>query len=50
MERLLSRTNVDRYRRMVANPSDDVQRRSILKSLAEEYSKLRSAVKHDDAP
>jgi len=49
MERLLSRTNVDRYRTL-ANPRDDAQRRLILKLLAQEYSKLRSAIKQDEVP
>jgi hypothetical protein len=41
MERLLSQKNIDRYRRMLANPRDEAQRRMILKLLAEEEAKLK---------
>ena len=50
MDRLLSPTNIERYRRMLANPRDDAQRRLILKLLAEEYGALRSKVNRDEAP
>jgi hypothetical protein len=40
MERLLTK-NIERYRRMLANPRDEAQRRMILKLLAEEGAKLK---------
>jgi len=41
MERFLSQRNIDRYRRMLANPRDEVQRRIILKLLTEEEATLK---------
>ncbi len=41
MERLFSQKNIERYRRMLANPRDDAQRRVILKLLAEEEATLK---------
>jgi hypothetical protein len=41
MERFLSQKNIDRYRRMLANPRDEAQRRIILKLLAEEEANLK---------
>jgi hypothetical protein len=41
MERVLSQKNIERYRRMLANPRDEAQRRMILKLLAEEEAKLK---------
>jgi hypothetical protein len=41
MDGLVSRTNIERYRQMLANPRDQAQRRLILKLLAEEYAKLK---------
>lgn len=48
MDRFLSRTNIERYRKMLANPRDDAQRRLILKLLAEEYAELRSTAKQNE--
>jgi hypothetical protein len=44
MERFFSRKNIERYRRMVENPRDEVQRRTILKLLADEAAKLKEPV------
>jgi hypothetical protein len=44
MERFFSERNIERYRRMVANPRDEAQRRMILKLLAEETAKLREEI------
>ena len=41
MERFLNQKNIDRYRRMLANPRDEAQRRIILKLLAEEEANLK---------
>jgi hypothetical protein len=43
MERFFSQRNIERYRRMLANPRDEAQRRLILKLLAEEEAKLRES-------
>jgi hypothetical protein len=40
-ERLVSERNIERYRRMLANPRDEVQRRIILELLAEEEAQLK---------
>jgi hypothetical protein len=42
------RTNIERYRKMLANPRDDAQRQLILKLLAEEYAQLRSTIKQSE--
>jgi len=36
-----SQKNIERYRRMLANPRDDAQRRIILKLLADEEAMLK---------
>ena len=41
MERFFGQKNIERYRRMLANPGDEDQRRIILKLLAEEEATLR---------
>jgi len=41
MERFFGQKNIERYRRMLANPRDEDQRRIILKLLAEEEATLR---------
>jgi hypothetical protein len=41
MERFLIQKTIDRYRRMLANPRDEAQRRIILKLLAEEETNLK---------
>ena len=41
MERFFSQKNIERYRRMLANPRDEDQRRIILKLLAGEEAKLK---------
>ena len=41
MERFFGQKNIERYRRMLANPRDEAQRRIILKLLAEEESELK---------
>ena len=41
MERFLNQKNIDRYRRMLANPRDEAQRRIILKLLAAEEANLK---------
>jgi hypothetical protein len=41
MERFFSQENIERYRRMIANPEDEAQRRMILNLLAEEEGKLK---------
>ena len=43
MERFVSRTNIERYRQMIASPTDQAQRRLILKLLAEEFANLKEA-------
>jgi hypothetical protein len=48
MERFFSQQNVQRYRKMLANPRDEVQRRIILKLLAEEEAKLKEQVLQTD--
>jgi hypothetical protein len=35
MERFLSQRNIDRYRRILANPRDELQRQMVAKLLAE---------------
>ncbi len=45
MERFFSERNIERYRRMLGNPSDEAERRTILKSLAEEGAKLREEIR-----
>jgi hypothetical protein len=47
MERLFSKKNIERYRRMLANPRDDAQRRVILKLLAEEEATLKEPQAND---
>jgi hypothetical protein len=47
MERLFSQKNIERYRRMLANPRDDAQRRVILKLLAEEEATLKEPQAND---
>ena len=49
MERFFSQTNIERYRRMLANPRDEAQRRIILKLLAEEGVKLREEIAQSNA-
>jgi hypothetical protein len=49
MERFFSQTNIERYRRMLANPRDEAQRRIILKVLAEEGVKLREGIAQSNA-
>ena len=41
MERFFSHKNIERYRRMLANPRDVDQRRIILTLLAEEEAELK---------
>ena len=41
MERFFGQKNIERYRRMLADPRDEDQRRIILKLLAEEEGKLK---------
>jgi hypothetical protein len=48
MERFFSEKNVERYRKMLANPKDEVQRRIILRLLAEEEAKLREQASQTD--
>ena len=48
-ERFFSQHNVERYRKMLANPRDEVQRRIILKLLAEEEGKLKERPSLTDA-
>ncbi len=48
MERFFNQQNVERYRKMLANPRDEVQRRIILKLLAEEEGKLKERVSQTD--
>jgi hypothetical protein len=43
MERFFSERNIERYR-MLANPTDETQRKMILKLLAEERAKLREEI------
>jgi len=43
MGELVSRTNIERYRQMLANPRDRAQRRLILKLLADECAKLKKS-------
>jgi hypothetical protein len=42
MERSISQKNIERYRKMLANPRDDAQRQIILKLLTEEEAKLKT--------
>jgi hypothetical protein len=44
MDRFFSERNIERYRRMLANPRDEAQRQMILKLLAEEWAKLREEI------
>jgi hypothetical protein len=44
MEGYMRRTNIERYRKMLANPRDDAQRLIILKLLAEEEVKSKEHV------
>ena len=46
MEGYVRRTNIERYRKMLANPRDDAQRLVILKLLAEEEVKLKEHPSH----
>ncbi len=48
MERFFNQQNVERYRKMLANPRDEVQRRIILNLLAEEEGKLKERVSQTD--
>jgi len=48
MERFFNQQNVERYHKMLANPRDEVQRRIILKLLAEEEGKLKERVSQTD--
>jgi hypothetical protein len=41
MERFLSQRNIDRYRRILANPRDELQRQIVAKLLAEEEASLK---------
>jgi hypothetical protein len=43
MERFFSERNIERYR-MLANPTDETERKMILKLLAEERAKLREEI------
>jgi hypothetical protein len=45
MERFFSERNIERYRRMLANPRDEAQRRMILKLLAEEKAQLEAELR-----
>jgi hypothetical protein len=42
MERFFSQKNIERYRKILADPRDEAQRRIILKLLAEEEAKLKT--------
>jgi hypothetical protein len=41
MERFFTQKNIERYRRMLANPRDEAQRRIILQLLADEEAGLK---------
>jgi hypothetical protein len=41
MERVLSQRNIDCYRRILANPGDELQRQIVAKLLAEEEASLK---------
>jgi hypothetical protein len=45
MERFFSERNIERYRRMLANPRDEAQRRMILKLLDEETANLKAELR-----
>jgi hypothetical protein len=42
MEAFVIQRNIDRYRRILADPRDEVQRRIVLKLLAEEEVTLKA--------
>jgi hypothetical protein len=44
MQCFFTERNIERYRRMLANPRDEAQRQLILKLLAEEGVKLREEI------
>ncbi|HVZ51192.1 MAG TPA: hypothetical protein VG986_04450 [Pseudolabrys sp.] len=48
MERFVIRENIDRYRRMLDEASDEVTRRQILRLLKEEEEKLANVTKPGD--
>jgi hypothetical protein len=48
MERFFTQKNVERYRKMLADPRDEAQRRVILKLLADEEGKLKEQTPRAD--
>ena len=50
MERFVIHQNIDRYRRLLAQTSDEATRQQILRLLKEEEEKLANTLKPGDGP